>query len=182
MRFRVKYDLISLIRFDAALTSLTMGIHFLFGQFLDGQIHPHEGPQIKDSNFLSRLLFWPVNGLVFGGRKAGEKSLRHDQMFAFAEEEAYIVWKHFKPHWERERKEKEYVHRPIKPEFMQSSNYSSLCQAVSVPRHSQRVLPNVFVCRFTSINSRYISTQTRIVRSISNLITFFFPSQSRCNF
>jgi hypothetical protein len=100
-------------------------------QVLDGLIHPHDGPSPTDSNFISRLTFGPASSLVCCRRpkklkddsniemkskdkktkkKATEGPLfEHSDLFRFDDDASHGVWKQFKPYWQAELTEKEYV-------------------------------------------------------------------------
>lgn len=85
---------------------------------LDGELHPHTGPELTKSNPFSRLIFGPAGSIVFAGCCSKKrKDVQHKRLWSFPEVGAYHVWKSFKPHWEEEKKQPEYASREVELSF-----------------------------------------------------------------
>lgn len=80
-------------------------------QMLDGELHPHTGPELQKYNIFSRLTFGPAGSIVGRGCCAGKKRkpVEHAILWNFPAVGAYHVWKRFKPYWEEERAQAEYA-------------------------------------------------------------------------
>eukprot|EP01122_Echinamoeba_exundans_P001097 TRINITY_DN1103_c0_g1_i2.p1 TRINITY_DN1103_c0_g1~~TRINITY_DN1103_c0_g1_i2.p1 ORF type:complete len:1319 (+),score=357.16 TRINITY_DN1103_c0_g1_i2:146-4102(+) len=67
---------------------------------LDGQLREHTGPSLSDSNFLSRLTFWPATPVVRAGAK---KPIEKAQLFRLPQHlRAHHPWKRFHTYWKEE--------------------------------------------------------------------------------
>jgi hypothetical protein len=77
----------------------------------------------------------------YKGKKTKEGPLfEHKDLFRFTDDEAYSVWKTFKPNWERELSEKEYA--TIDWEWMLLLSSLTGCDMYFCPKPQTQTKPN----------------------------------------